>query len=118
VKVVKVNSDDANANSVTPLDFLLGVMRDANNDPALRVRAAGMVAPYLHPKGERNEAPSEMTVVDDSYGFDADIGDRQKSIDQDEERLRSLDPPTPTEENWEAFEEYSAACETANTSIP
>jgi hypothetical protein len=29
VKVVKVNSDDADADSVTPLDFLLGTMRDA-----------------------------------------------------------------------------------------
>jgi hypothetical protein len=43
----------------------ISVMRDANND---------LVAPYLHPKGDPNEAPSEMTVVDDPYGFDAGIG--------------------------------------------
>ena len=95
VKVVKVASD-ANAHSVTPLDFLLGVMRDANNDPALRLRAAGLVAPYLHPKGEPNEAPSEMTVVDDPYGFGADIGDTQKSIEQAQEQLRSLRPARST----------------------
>jgi hypothetical protein len=43
----------------------ISVMRDANND---------LVAPYVHPKGDPNEAPSEMTVVDDPYGFDAGIG--------------------------------------------
>ena len=90
VKVVKVHSGDATAHSVTPLDFLLGVMRDANSPPTLRLRAAGMVAPYVHPKGEPSqidEVLNEMTVVDDPYGFDVNIGDIQKSIDQDEERL-------------------------------
>ena len=62
VQVVKVASD-AEPHNVTPLDFLLGVMRDANNDPALRLRTAGLVAPYVHPKGEPNEAPSEYTHV-------------------------------------------------------
>ena len=103
VKVVKVASD-ADAHSVTPLDFLLGVMRDANNDPALRLRAAGLVAPYLHPKGEPNEAPSEMTVVDDPYGFDANIGDTQKAIEQAQEQLRSLRPATSTEDYFAADE--------------
>ena len=102
VKVVKVASD-ANAHSVTPLDFLLGVMRDANNDPALRIRAAGLVAPYLHPKGEPNEAASEMTVVDDPYGFDANIGDTQKAIEQAQDQLRSL-RPTSTEDYFAADE--------------
>ena len=105
VKVVKVASD-ANAHSVTPLDFLLGVMRDANNDPALRLRAAGLVAPYLHPKGEPNEAPGEMRVVDDPYGFGADIGDTQKSIEQAQEQLRSLRPARSTGQD---IEEYFAA---------
>jgi hypothetical protein len=84
---VKV-ATDADAHSVTPLDFLLGVMRDTNNDPALRLRAAGLVAPYLHSKGEPNEAPSEMTIVDDPYGFDANIADIHKSIKQAQERFK------------------------------
>src|SRR4029077_16208730 len=115
VKVVKVNSDDANAHSVTPLDFLLGVMRDANSPPALRVTAAGMVAPYVHPKGEPNEAPSKMTVVDDPYGFDVDIGDRHKSIEQAQERLDSLlrAVPHPAEGDGQGFDRWLAACEKA-----
>ena len=38
VKVGKVNSDDFE--SGTPLDFLLGVMRDADSPPTLRLRVA------------------------------------------------------------------------------
>ena len=120
MKVVKVAAD-ANPHSVTPLDFLLGVMRDANNDPALRLRAAGLVAPYLHPKGEPNEAPSEMRVVDDPYGFGADIGDTQKSIEQDEEQLRSSLRAIPRSAlgdrqraDRQEFDRFLAACEKAN----
>jgi hypothetical protein len=113
VKVVKVAAD-ANPHGITPLDFLLGVMRDANNDPALRLRAAGLVAPYLHPKGEPNEAPGEMRVVDD-YGFGADIGDTQKSIEQAQERLRSLlrDVATPAQGDGQWFDSWLAACKKA-----
>ena len=119
MKVVKVAAD-ANPHSVTPLDFLLGVMRDANNDPALRLRAAGLVAPYLHPKGEPNEAPGEMRVVDDPYGFGADIGDTQKSIEQDEEQLRSslraIPPPAwgnRQRADRQEADRFAAACEKA-----
>jgi hypothetical protein len=96
VKLMKVAAD-ADPDGITPLDFLLGVMRDAKNDPALRLRAAGLVAPYLHAKGGPNEAPGEMRVVDD-YGFGSDIGDIQKSIHQDQEQLSSaiLAVPHPT----------------------
>jgi hypothetical protein len=31
-----------------------------------------------------------MTVVDDPYGFDGDIGDRLESIQRDQDRLRYL----------------------------
>jgi hypothetical protein len=94
VKVVKVNSDDAHAD-VTPLDFLLGVMRDADSPPAIRLRVAGIVAPYVHRKGEPGqveEAPAARAVVDDPYGFNPDIADKLESIHRDQERLRSLEP--------------------------
>jgi hypothetical protein len=94
VKVVKVNSDDAHAD-VTPLDFLLGVMRDADSPPAIRLRVAGIVAPYVHRKGEPGqveEAPAARAVVDDPYWFNPDIADKLESIHRDQERLRSLEP--------------------------
>ena len=114
VKVMKVAAD-ANPHGVTPLGFLLSLMRDANNDPALRLRAAGLVAPYLHPKGEPNEAPGEMRVVDDPYGFGADIGDRHKSIEQAQERLDSLlrAVPTPAQGDGQGFDRWLAACKKA-----
>ena len=79
---MKVNSDDAHAD-VTPLDFLLGVMRDADSPPAIRLRVAGIVAPYVHRKGEpsrADEAPVARAVVDDPYGFDADIADKLETV--------------------------------------
>lgn len=35
---------------VTPLEFLLQVMRDGRNDLGARIDAAGKCAPYVHPK--------------------------------------------------------------------
>jgi len=35
---------------LTPLDYLLGVVRDEGADIALRVDAAKAAAPYIHPK--------------------------------------------------------------------
>src|SRR4029077_889722 len=64
VKVVKVNSDDADADSVTPLDFLLGAMRDADSQPTLRLRVARIVAPYVHRKGRRTKFRSRQAEVD------------------------------------------------------
>ena len=61
---------------VTPLGFLLGVMRDADTPPHLRIRVAAMVAPYVHAKrvtADPSENPVETTVVvDDPYGFKID----------------------------------------------
>ena len=60
----------AELHGITPLGFLLSLMRDANNDPALRLRAAGLVAPYLHPKGEPDEAspgPKNVAGIDKQY---------------------------------------------------
>ena len=81
VEVGKVNSADFE--SATPLDFLLGVMRDADSPPTLRLKVAGIVAPYVHRKGKPvqiDEFPVAMTVLDDPYGFDADIADKLDTI--------------------------------------
>jgi hypothetical protein len=47
VEVRKVNADNADSADadIMPLDILLGVMRDQNSPPHLRVWAAGIVAP-------------------------------------------------------------------------
>jgi hypothetical protein len=38
------------ASGLTPLDFMLGVMRDESRDVAVRLDAARSAAPYVHPK--------------------------------------------------------------------
>ena len=41
-------TDDAPNSSLSPLSFLLGMMRDADAAPELRVRVAQVAAPFVH----------------------------------------------------------------------
>jgi hypothetical protein len=110
VKVVKVDSD---SDSVTPLDFLLGVMRDADSPASLRLRVAGIVAPYIHRKGEPidvDQPAVAMTVVEDPYGFDADIANKFETINRDQERLRTFGPRLS---DVRSSREFKIACEKA-----
>jgi len=111
VKIVRVKSDPADLDSITPLDFLLGVMRDAKSPAGLRLRVARMVAPYIHTKGEprrQDQARPEMMVVDDPYGFNPEM---LESLHRDVERLRALKPPHVESFSPEKYAEYSAALE-------
>ena len=57
------------ASGLTPVDFLLGVMRDTGLDLAPRIDAGKAVAPYIHPKlanievTGRDGGPLEVKVV-------------------------------------------------------
>jgi hypothetical protein len=87
-------------------------MRDADSPPALRLRVIGIVAPYVHRKGEPIEAgepPVAMVVVEDPYGFDADIGDKLETINRDRERLHVL----PRLSDVKSSHEFYAALEKA-----
>jgi hypothetical protein len=53
---------------LSPLDFLLGVMRGPDTLPHLRIRVAAVLAHYLYPK----KAARAEIVVDDPYGFNID----------------------------------------------
>lgn len=35
---------------LSPLDYLVGVVRDESADPKLRIQAAAIAAPFLHPR--------------------------------------------------------------------
>ena len=41
---------DIAASGMTPMDFLISVMRDETRPIELRIDAAGRVAPYVHPR--------------------------------------------------------------------
>ncbi|WP_239142595.1 terminase small subunit [Variovorax sp. WS11] len=57
----------ADLSALTPLDYLLEVMRDGSEDKARRMQAASLAAPYVHAKkgesgkkDERNEAAKKV----------------------------------------------------------
>jgi hypothetical protein len=50
----------AAAVNLTPLDYLLSVMNNLTEDQNIRIRVAGMIAPFIHPKpGERTGKKDE-----------------------------------------------------------
>jgi hypothetical protein len=77
---------------VSPLDFLLGVMRDPNVSPELRMRAAQVAAPYVHAKAgtarSSDQAPS-AELIDPGVTFTIDPA-IAKRLRDDKERLHEL----------------------------
>jgi hypothetical protein len=59
-----------------------------------------------------------MIVVDDPYGFDADIADKLETIHRDQERLRSLEPRLSDPKTLPNLREYVAACKKAKQTTP
>src|SRR5262249_30351614 len=111
VKIVRGKSDPADLDSITPLDFLLGGMREAKSPADLRLRAARMVAPYINTRGKprRQDKPQpEIMAVDDPYGFNPEM---LESLHRDVERLRALEPPHVESFSPEKYAEYDAALE-------
>jgi hypothetical protein len=43
-------ANNASANGLTPLEYMLQVMRDDSQEPRSRLAAAQSAAPYVHPK--------------------------------------------------------------------
>jgi hypothetical protein len=43
-------ADKAASEGLTPLDYLLSVLRDETQEQAVRIDAANKAAPYMHPK--------------------------------------------------------------------
>lgn len=52
-------ADKAAAAGVTPLEYMLGILRDEENPPAMRFEAAKAAAPFVHPKLSSIEAKVE-----------------------------------------------------------
>lgn len=48
---------------LTPLDYLLSVMRDETEEPTMRMDAAKAAAPFVHPKLAAIEHTGEMTLT-------------------------------------------------------
>lgn len=72
-KKTKDTQEKIEASGLTPLDYMLMVMRDAGQDEQRRLAAANMAAPYVHAK----LSSVELSGKDGTSLF----GDLLKSID-------------------------------------
>jgi hypothetical protein len=70
-----------NAAELSPLDFLLGVMKDPQAAPRLCIKAARVTATYVHAKAGQAKADDEP-AIEDPYGFDFDL-DVAKALRED-----------------------------------
>jgi|GEM_PF-1546051 len=67
-KATAAKAAEVEASGLTPLDYLLSVMRNANGDEARRVDAAKAAAPYVHPRlsnvdlGNKDDKPFEQVM--------------------------------------------------------
>jgi hypothetical protein len=62
-------AEEARVGAATPLDYMLGVMRDPSVEPARRDEMAKLALPYMHPKvtaaepdGKDNTPPEAATM--------------------------------------------------------
>lgn len=67
-KRTKEIAENAMAEGITPLEYMLKVMRDENADEAKRIDCAKAAAPYMHPKrapvdGDGKDAGLTLTVL-------------------------------------------------------
>jgi len=55
---------EANSGDITPLDYLLSVVRDPNADQRVRIQAASIAAPFVHvKKGEGGKKEAATTAA-------------------------------------------------------
>ena len=68
------------ASGLTPLDFMLVVMRDEDRPFPVRLDAAKSAAPYIHPRLAAVEHSGSMDVTVTEAEVDADIARLQAEI--------------------------------------
>ena len=68
----QAKADAIAASGLTPLDYLLGQLRDENNAKDVRMQAAKDAAPYVHPKLASFTGQLDMNVLVEIQRFSAD----------------------------------------------
>ena len=74
------------ASGLTPLDYMIGVMRDERNDPRVRLEAAHHAAPYVHSK----LIATELTVNKPRMDKEAMVARLKTLMDNNPEVLAEL----------------------------
>jgi len=89
--------------NITPLDFLLGVMRDPSVSPELRVKVAQAAAPFVHAKpGGSHPSDPSVSAIQIEGGRDFIIDPSlAKALRDDYERLKQFDDPLSAAEEQE-----------------
>jgi hypothetical protein len=62
-KKTLLRSQTAENQGLSPLEFLLSVVRDQTEDVAVRLDAAKCAAPYLHPRLQTTTVPSSPIQI-------------------------------------------------------
>jgi hypothetical protein len=88
-----------NATALSPLDFLLSVMNDPQAAPRLRIKAARVMAPYVHARV--GQAKPDELAIEDLYGFTFDL-DVVKALREDFLALQKI--PSHEEDEKRAIE--------------
>jgi hypothetical protein len=102
----------SNAN-LSPLDFLLGVMRDVSVSPELRIKAAQAAAPYVHAKPGRSPATDSVVRakhIEGACEFEPEVA---RSLRDDMEQLSRLQGPLSSAEEQEKSELRARIADTA-----
>ena len=84
-KATAAREAEIKASGATPLDFMLGVMRDDGKTVETRLEAAAKAAPYVHPR-----LSSVALGNKDGEPFQISVEDRAREIAERHERSRRL----------------------------
>ena len=84
-KATAAREAEIKASGATPLDFILGVMRDDSKTVEMRLEAAAKAAPYVHPR-----LSSVALGNKDGEPFQISVEDRQREIEERHARSRRL----------------------------
>ncbi len=66
-KATAARQAEVAASGVTPLEYMLQIMRDEAADEAKRLDAAKAAAPYVHPRLAAVEHSGEMTLTHEQF---------------------------------------------------
>jgi hypothetical protein len=66
-KATAARQAEVAASGVTPLEYMLTIMRDEAADEAKRLDAAKAAAPYVHPRLAAVEHSGEMTLTHEQF---------------------------------------------------
>jgi hypothetical protein len=108
---------------LTPLEFMLGIMKDPAVAPQLRLKAAESAAPYVHPKPGRSQAsdpsvnakPIDGVCEAEARGrmlelaFQSWSGTLSAAEVEELETLEKAYPPDPNDPLWEAAQAWDRA---------